>query len=148
MGSSMVGFLVAGPARLDSAKRAEAVELVKECAKICRIINQKIDEDEELTTEEIQFVIDRGIDADWEESIQGDLCQNVPDEDEAETFVDSFIDFWHSPEERDTTYRFYQGKTILFAGDSSWGDEPDGSGYTMLKRASLTGINKVFEVDI
>jgi hypothetical protein len=55
-------------------------------------------------------------------------------------FVNAFIAFWNEPNTRDVVCRdlpkFLDPENkmkLVFAGDTSWGDEPDGWGYQMLE---------------
>ena len=58
----------------------------------------------------------------------------------AESVVDDFLYFWKYPHNRDTNYRFHNGKQIVFAGGESHGDEPSGFGYNTLKLADMLGL--------
>jgi hypothetical protein len=52
--------------------------------------------------------------------------------------VQGFVDDWNKPSFRDMATRQdpdHPDRKVVIAGDMSWGDEPDGAGYQMLKRA-------------
>ena len=49
--------------------------------------------------------------------------------------VTGLVENW-PPDSRDCCTRQYNGKWIVFAGDMSWGDEPGGAGYEILKAIS------------
>jgi hypothetical protein len=64
---------------------------------------------------------------------------------EARKFIKSICGFWG----RDTSYRGYTilGRTFyaVFAGEMSWGDEPDGEGYLLLKNLDRVGVLSLIE---
>jgi hypothetical protein len=52
--------------------------------------------------------------------------------------VRNFVDAWNDGCFRDLSYRmdpFHPRRKVVVAGERSWGDEPDGAGYQMLKKA-------------
>ena len=61
---------------------------------------------------------------------------------DAEEIVKDLIHDW-PPDFRDCCSRMYPQNNdmiIIFAGDMSWGDSPDGSGYHLLERIINSGI--------
>lgn len=59
-----------------------------------------------------------------------------------EDIVKQFVDAW-PPEFRDTAHVVDPAdpdKVIVFAGERTWGDSPDGAGFKMLMRAAVLGI--------
>ncbi len=57
--------------------------------------------------------------------------------------VQEFVEAWNDSCFRDTSYRIDPDKPdrkVVVAGELSWGDEPDGFGYQMLKKAFGLGI--------
>jgi hypothetical protein len=65
-----------------------------------------------------------------------------------EKFVDSFVGFWNGEEyASDTALRDItlgdRDYRIVFAGEMSWGDEPDGTGYRWMRRAIRTGLTNI-----
>ena len=66
-------------------------------------------------------------------------------EDPAE-FIDALIADW-PPTFRDCANRDYAGKVIVFAGDRSWGDRPDGAGYLYLERLLASGVSKELGIE-
>ena len=57
--------------------------------------------------------------------------------------LDEFLNLWNGGEYRDASDRLVElgGKTykIVFAGDMSWGDEPEGGAYEAIKHAYFFG---------
>jgi hypothetical protein len=71
---------------------------------------------------------------------------NFNTEEEVLKFVQKVCDEW--PElGRDTSSREYKGRLIVSCGDSTWGDEPDGEGYTIMKRIDELGIWGAFNFE-
>ena len=74
----------------------------------------------------------RGLDDEQEVELTADL--------DARTVVERTIAFWNSPSEKDTCWRIAkvgdQTLKIVVAGDSTWGDTPDGEGYRLLVDAA------------
>ena len=57
--------------------------------------------------------------------------------------VQGFVDDWNKPHYRDMASRpdpDDRNRKVVVAGELSWGDEPDGAGYQLLKRAFGLGI--------
>jgi hypothetical protein len=86
--------------------------------------------------------------------------EDEEDQEELKDLIDSFIEY--IPEARkfinasetnfggeDTSYRTYTilGRNFysVFAGEMSWGDEPDGEGYQLLKNLDRVGVLSLIE---
>ena len=57
--------------------------------------------------------------------------------------VKGFVDAWNKPNYRDMASRLDPDdrmRTVVVAGELSWGDEPEGKGYQLLKQAFGLGI--------
>jgi len=71
------------------------------------------------------------------------------DREEFESFLREFAYFWKKGS-RDSVTRsspYNDGHQIIFAGELSWGDEPEGYGYQMLKKFIDLGIpDKVLQI--
>lgn len=90
--------------------------------------------------------------------------ENEEDQEELKDLIDSVLEyipearkFINAPETNfgghDTSYRSYTilGRTFysVFAGEMSWGDEPDGEGYQLLKNLDRVGVlSKIEELTI
>ena len=65
-----------------------------------------------------------------------------------EQAVNQFVESW-PPQFRDAAYIIdpdTSDKLIVFAGDKSWGDMPDGAGFRMLALAGILGVAQAFGV--
>jgi len=63
--------------------------------------------------------------------------------------AESFVFWWNLPGADDTMFRRdpdNRRKRILFAGESTWGDEPDGYGYRRLKAALLSDVASILGI--
>jgi hypothetical protein len=63
--------------------------------------------------------------------------------------VQEFAESWNNSSFRDLAFRIdpkKPGRKVVVAGDMSWGDEPDGLGYQMLKKAFGLGIAQSFGI--
>jgi len=63
--------------------------------------------------------------------------------EELARIVQGFVDDWNKPYYRDMASRpdpDDRNRKVVVAGELSWGDEPDGAGYQLLKRAFGLGI--------
>jgi hypothetical protein len=141
MGSDLIGFLVVGPKELNVSKKEKAIKKVEYIIKRCSNIDPTAP-----TERDKKLLEEMGIFSDYQESIE-EAISLVLEIDNPVTFVEDFMEFWGSPETRDVAWRYYGKKQIVFAGDSTWGDEPNGQGYELLKLAYITGIAKVFKVE-
>ena len=87
----------------------------------------------------------RGLDLDGDGDRQDVL-------DQVQDLADDARGFSHESGARDLSSicRHVNGKavTIMFAGELSYGDEPDGGGYTVLKALQYLGIADAFEREI
>ena len=143
MGAELVGYLVVGPERFTEQQVQEAIKIVAELKDIAAKISDKLDQGVELEVLLKQY----GIDFDDEETLREHFIDLLKD-DEPGTIINRFLAFWMSPYSRDTHYRSYGGdKVIIFAGDSSWGDEPSGYGYTALKEIDNLGLFRIFDIE-
>lgn len=105
--------------------------------------------------EEAKLVDLRGLGIDTEYIFDSNYW--APDEKEdVKSFIDHILlmvddarQFVLEDDQRDlVTFRKYIGGqwvSICFAGEMSWGDEPEGDGYKMLKAISQLGIGEMFE---
>ena len=51
------------------------------------------------------------------------------------------VDLWNAKDyARDLNARVWKNRRILVAGEMSWGDEPEGKAYQILKRARAMGL--------
>jgi hypothetical protein len=63
--------------------------------------------------------------------------------------IRAFVDWWATTDGRDTCSRTDPDdprQKLVYAGEMSWGDEPQGLGYQMLKKAFAWGFAKALGV--
>ena len=148
MGSSLLGMLVKGPAKLDYAAKAAAlttakvgIELrVRKAKRLAARFDDKAEVDpleEEVEFSELQF-------ASYTEAQVNDL---------AETLVSDLFHCWNQDDIDfifgDWVSRidpFDEAKQMVFAGESSWGDEPSSPGYEVLSDAQACGLLEFFGI--
>ncbi len=145
MGQEMIGFLLVGPKSLKD-KRAEAIAHIAEEVKVAKEIEATLMEGKVLSSDQINFLEVHAVDADYIENIQAAYTDVITDVS-PEKWVDDFIDFWENTFARDTADRFYGDKKIIFAGEATWGDEPDGYGYTLLKTLVMLNVTDIFGIE-
>ena len=69
--------------------------------------------------------------------------------DNPKKLIDELYDIWHGGS-RDSSCRTLPGnkrRKVWFAGEMSWGDEPDGFGYLTMKRADMAGLLSIFGIE-
>jgi hypothetical protein len=120
MSASMVCYVVMGPCYLDIAPRTRT-----------KIVNHIMD-----------FQPDESED---DEVALKDEFRNT---DIAHQFLDRLIKFWDKPYMTwDSASRIIGKKRIVFSGTSTWGDEPQGTGYQLLKRVDKLGIATMLKLE-
>ncbi len=171
MGADLIGYMMAGPTAIDPARAAElATQIIEKRATLKRIFARVIEDGEDGLCAEDKAVyavaagqlesegcdlpseLERSADESDEEFAA--CCGEEVDRLLADlglgdaslaAFVEEFIEFWNGGGSRDSAGRDVQcgGETcrVIFAGEPSWGDEPDGHGYRLLKRAALSGLS-------
>ena len=120
MGSNLITIVVVGPKKLDCSDefREHVVAKAKRRIKACQA---------------------------WS---GGRLPAGLNDEEEveltskldAEDVVNRTIAFWNDPSEADTNFRMAKYRDtamkVVVAGNSTWGDSPDGEGFRLLSNAA------------
>jgi hypothetical protein len=160
MGIDLIGFIAKGPLDLSNKKEAAIkfleernLFLKKNVAKIQSILDDNLNLDDDVNYEKL-FNNDKLLNNFLEEN-QGsyyDIPELIEEDliiDNPEKFVEEFIDFWANGYARDATSRLDPDdptKIIMFAGSESYGDEPNGYGYNMLKKAFQVGLRDIFDI--
>ena len=141
MGADMIGYMIAGPAKLDDA------DLIAKARDNARYVVGKIND--YLEVRELADSADkplRGSTATLDDRVQRIITDNCAmgadyfDGFNVEEFITEFVAFWNDPNTRDAVWRMVGDQKVVFAGDRSWGDEPDGYGYRMLRDADTLGL--------
>lgn len=139
MGADLLGYMLAGPVEIRE-NRDKAIKKAMETVEKCKAI-----EDPDPCED---FEINENI-------LSGAEVESIAlmEEAEVEEFVNEFINCWESDGcfGRDSTSRVFSTccdhMRVSFAGGMSWGDEPEGLGYTMLKQACLLGVAEALELE-
>lgn len=134
MGADLTGAMIYGPRHIDTSKRGEVIR--ETAAEIEDVIINTYDGDLELN---------------W---LFGDIDRISPADIKAivERTTDNFIAIWHGqamPRDlfgRNITVGNIE-QTVLFAGERTWGDPPEGHGYVTLLSAAILGIHNHFGCD-
>ena len=128
MGAEQIGYLVKGPINITAGRIKAAVN---DCRRQRRELLALADKDAERHERMDAALSDTG-----EYFDPADIPEN-PEPD-----ISAFVEWWHATDSRDTCYRSdpdNRKQKLVYAGDMSWGDEPDGRGYQALKRAFAWG---------
>ena len=151
MGADLIGFHLVGPVKVDRKLKKRAIQQVNGMSRATiELFDRHSPSYEDPTSEELERLIKgryfqhlRG----FQEWVYFDDVRFIKD---TKKFVEGFMDFWDSPSFRDSTYRTYgKGKSqvkIVFAGEMSWGDEPQGLGYEILRMAGMSGLLDIFGI--
>lgn len=147
MGAELVGYLVIGPKRISKSAIRASVRRVRQLKEIAERVIQETGKGTCVSAEQAyvkplrEVAKDLNMDCDIAE-----YATNFIDIDPAAA-VQEFVDFWNDPGCRDTTWRLSFGRKIVFAGDQTWGDEPEGYGYTQVKKAHIYGFATVIGLE-
>lgn len=145
MGANLIGYMLKGPAKVSAAKRDAAIGTA---AKRVKDVLAHEHEFEDMDPSEI---LDRYPWLDALDNEYGDMDAifeylkgiGIMDIRKAtEEFIEAFVecearDIARRPDPDDKT------QTMVFAGDMSWGDEPEGFGYQSIKNAQRFGIDEL-----
>lgn len=129
MGAEQVGYLVRGPGKI-TARQIRAA--VRACRRQRRELLLDMAPGESTRDERMDAAL----------SATGEYFdpEDIPENPEPQ--IREFVAWWSRPGTRDTARRQDPddpGQVLLYAGDMSWGDEPEGGGYRMLKQAYTWG---------
>ena len=147
MGADLVGYLVIGPSKLDPDLRQTAIDKARTVIEVAKTLTQE------------EFLGDRD---DPNSRISGLLRQypwvdNLLEIFEAEeldaTVVDrdpekcvaDLYEFWPG-NARDAVARELGDGVMVFAGEMTWGDDPQGFGYQTLKSAYYLRLFEIFGI--
>src|ERR1035437_6766363 len=128
MGADQVGYLVKGPVKIGAGK-------IKAAVRACRCLRRELlaDAGEDATPEER---------SDAAESATGEFFDPVDIQEQPESIIREFVDWWHNLDSRDACGRQDPDdprQKLVYAGELSWGDEPDGYGFQIIKKALVWG---------
>ena len=131
MGAEQVGYLVKGPIKIPARKIQAAI-------RACKRRRQELLDD-------VGEGASRDERCDAAQSSTGEFFdpEDIPQNPQAD--IREFVDWWHTLDCRDACSRIDPDdprQKLVYAGEMSWGDEPEGRGYQMLKRAWAWGFTE------
>lgn len=135
MGAELIGIMFVGPTQFTKEQKDKAGEIYNsEKKRLLDLVGEKIDDDGARYYDVLH------------EDDANLLCA-LRSFDNADDFIEDLCRTWEG-RYRDVYVRPYTDKKIVFAGDRSWGDTPDGAGYTtLLALAYLPGIDEVLGLE-
>jgi hypothetical protein len=167
MGADLIGYHLVGPVKISPRKQKEIAAnfkrwrglVLESIKKGLELPVEKLKAEDKVRLKEVNEILD-------DQGLPPVERLSAPDPDlyadrwveilgacgfERETTdeqVAEFINFWNAPCERDASDREvkYKSRTpfkVVFAGELSWGDEPSGEGYRILKEACRSGIARM-----
>lgn len=146
MGQELLGFIVKGPNKLNKKNFPAATRNAEKVINLAQKIVEYLDADD---SDEVP----RGFKM---PEFLADLYENDPDavrawaKKDPRKCVSDFVDFWAEPGKfQDATWRPDPDKKterIVVAGEATWGDEPAGIGYEILRDSLRLGICKAFGI--
>jgi len=139
MGADLIGYMVIGPKKFDEyvLEKARAY-LIRLQGQIDLALNKG------EITQELRELVDMSSLGDLHESERSaieDLDSRFD-----ESLIDEFLDLWKYGC-RDSCCRPYKDRQIVFAGEMTWGDTPEGTGYTILEAIEYVGLYKILGLE-
>jgi len=145
MGADLVGYLVIVPNQISGDMVAAAVAKAVETCDLARTWLRLEQSEDTKALDALKLP------ALWEhENLTPDDVEDLATMGEAECCkaVEETIDFLHSPDSRDCALRSIdEDRFALFCGEMSWGEEPEGDGYQLLKRLFLLGVDEALGIE-
>jgi hypothetical protein len=154
MGADLICFILKGPMKpkagdIRSVKRHVA-KVIAHAKLVDNAINRDLAaeatlEDEAILKEGLDHPLMKDMSSHEQHERVHDAAHYIAQmaEAEANQEVEDFLDWWVTCNGRDTAGRTDpddKKKQIVVCGDMSWGDSPDGFGYTTVNRAYWFGI--------
>lgn len=146
MGADLIGYMVIGPREISLDKVGEATTFAKNnIIKISNAATSILEGEEEVIDEAWASISEFDI-QDYEINDYADFDEKSA-EDYSARLVGDLLDFWKNGS-RDSAYRdLPNGSRVVFAGDQTWGDTPDGFGYQTLRKSEAIGLLKFFGIE-
>lgn len=151
MGADLIVFIAKGPRKFTKLNRKKTLKLALEIQAHVKKMVEKLKKDDHTPeeAEELDEMMGSPL-------LSGFRCQKgIDDLSEAEDYLDfivaedvpklvtEFEDWWTSCSGRDTAGRSDpddKRQEIRVCGEMSWGDSPDGYGYTLMDKAYMFDI--------
>jgi hypothetical protein len=140
MGADMIGYMIAGPAKIEDA---DLITKARDNARhVVKTLQDMLESDFDPPTRKPLRGSTETLDDRVLRIVVGDTSveHGYFSGFNLDEFVTEFVEFWNRPDSRDAAYRMVGEHKVVFAGDRSWGDEPDGYGYRMLRDADTLGL--------
>jgi hypothetical protein len=141
MGADLIGHMCVGPRRIARTRTRAAVKRAWEVFQALRRWHGATDGED--PPKGLEFLALCGIDEPWQlESLDfGKTGLNGVTKAHIGDLVGRIVSFWNDPDARDTVWRdISKMERVVFCGDSTWGDEPDGVGHSLLRMAHVLDI--------
>jgi hypothetical protein len=146
MGADLITYICVGPKKIklsETRRRSLVGRAMSRRKKVLAAAGRGLAEARGLSLEKLQRSDSYEC---WLEDFLRNECDgeeilvNVTPKDVRTTLV-QLVDLWNGGNvARDQSYRFWKNRRIVVAGEMSWGDEPEGYGYQLLKRARAMGL--------
>lgn len=144
MGADLVGYMVIGKKEItDEMKQAAIAKLGRLCG-VAKALMLEVDEGTDIGDVELP----KDVPDFWTEEFEvygADFLEEfseLSDEDIVKR-VEEAIDFLDDPAYRDCASRnISDDEFVLFCGEMTWGDEPEGGGYQLIKGIHKMGIEE------
>jgi hypothetical protein len=146
MGADLITFICVGPKKLtlsETRRRNVVQHAMNRRKRVLETACRDLAKTRKLSPEEMRQADD------FEDALEDflrnecdgeEILVNVTPKDVRTTLV-QLVDLWNGDERpRDLAYRLWKNRRIVVAGDMSWGDEPEGYGFQLLKRAQTMGL--------
>jgi hypothetical protein len=144
MGADLIGYMCIGPKKISKAQAQAAEEKAWQIFQGLRAWWKAVETEAESPPEIERALSLAQIDDPRElESLAfgEDKDIETATKEDIVALVDEIAGFWNDPCSRDVVDRLISdSEKVVFCGDMSWGDEPEGYGYRMLKMAHVLDI--------
>jgi hypothetical protein len=147
MGADLIVFIAVGPRKFSKKAVDKAEKRAKKVQEHAKKIVELMDK-ENADEKPIKDQIEELFKSELLSGLQGQRMSDTVDDaedylrtmaaDDTKDRVNEFIGWWYSCSGRDSAGRsdpFNKRYEIRVCGDMSWGDSPDGYGYTTMDRA-------------
>ena len=142
MGADLIGDMCVGPIHIEEAQAKTAEKRAWEIVQALKVWYGD-DEGEGEQPELLKGLDLVDIDKPYHmESLDfGGADIKAATKEDIDALVGEIVGFWNDPSSRDSVDRWIsKTEKVIFCGEMSWGDEPSGYGYRMLKMAHILNI--------
>jgi hypothetical protein len=147
MGADLIGYMCVGPKKISEAQAQAAEEKAWRIFQGLRTWWKAVETEDTNHPKPPPEISDALDSAQIDESYKlellsfGDKDIETATKNDIDALVDEIVGFWNDPGFRDTVDRWISDtEKVIFCGEMSWGDEPSGHGYGLLKMAHVLDI--------